>query len=161
MAGRPPGTGGAGGAEGGGPGGFGAAPRGGVGTEARLDSGSERYGAWPSFAPVFTPPDFLSFGMPPANIPASCGGAAPPSFASLLLLARFPPPGTGGASPGTAGGLPMPGIAGAPMGAALGPSLTLPTIGEDRSLICVTFFNRVPLLMSPKRAPYDTLAVAL
>jgi hypothetical protein len=72
--GLPPGIGGAGGAEGGRPGGFGAAPRGSLGAEP----GSERYGVCPSSAPVFTPPDFLSFGMPPANIPPNWGGAAVP-----------------------------------------------------------------------------------
>lgn len=98
-----------------------------------------------------TPPAFLSFGIPPANIPANCGaeaGTLPPSPLSLLALARFAPPGTAGA----------PGILGAPMGAAAGPSLTLPTIGEDRSLICVTFFSRAPFVMSPKSAPCDALA---
>lgn len=161
IPGRTPG--GAGGAEGGAPGGFGAAPRGSAGAEARFDSGSERYGAWSWSAPVLTPPDFLSLGMPPANNPPSCGGAASPAplSVSLLLLARFAPPGTGGASPGTAGGLPIPGIAGAPMGAALAPPLTLPTIGADRSLICVTFFSFMPLLMSPKSAPCVPLAIAL
>ena len=54
----------------------------------------------------------------------------------------------------------MPGIAGAPIGTAAGPSLTLPTIGADRSLTCVTFFNRAPFVMSPKSAPCDTLATA-
>lgn len=102
--------------------------------------------------------------MPPANIPASCGAAATalsPPPVSLLLLARFPPPGTGGASPGGAGGLPKPGTGGAPpMAGALGPSETLPTMGEDRSLICVTFFSFAPLLMSPRRAPYHLLAGA-
>jgi hypothetical protein len=147
------GAGGPGGADGGadgGPGGLGAAARGGLGAEPRFDSGSEEYGAWSS-APVLTPPDFLSFGIPPANIPANCGaaaGALPPSLPSLLLLARFAPPGTGGA---------LPGIAGAPIGAA-GASLTLPTIGADRSLTCVTFFSRAPLVMSPKSAPCELLA---
>lgn len=69
--GRPPGTGGAGGAEGGAPGGFGAAPLGGFGADTRDVSGSERYGALLVSAPVFTPPDFLSFGIPPANNPPS------------------------------------------------------------------------------------------
>lgn len=158
-----PGTGGAGGAPpgggGGAPGGFGAAPRGGVGTELRV-SGSDIYGDLVS-APVFTPPDFLNFGMPPANSPPSCGGAAmalsPP--VSLLLLARFPPPGTGGASPpGGAGGLPIPGTGGAPpiAGAA---SLTFPTCGADRSLTTV-FFSFAPLVMSPSSAPCRALADA-
>jgi hypothetical protein len=155
--GRPPGTGGAGGA----PGGFGADPRGGFGTELRDVSGSDRYGALPWSAPVLTPPAFLSFGMPPANSPPSCGGAATPlSPVSLLLRARFPP---GGASPpGGAGGLPMPGIGGAPaIAGAAGPSDTLPTIGADRSLTTPTFFSRAPFPMSVSSAPCDVLAVAL
>jgi hypothetical protein len=53
----------------------------------------------------------------------------------------------------------MPGILGAPIGAAAGPSLTLPTVGEDRSLICVTFLSLAPLLMSPKSAPCDPTAL--
>lgn len=153
KAGRPPGTGGAGGA----PGGLGAAACGGFGTELCDVSGSERYGALPWSAPVLTPPDFLSFGMPPAKRPASGGGAAEasPPPVSLLLRPRFPPPGTGGASPpGGAGGLPMPGTGGAPpMAGTLGPSETLPTIGADRSLITPTFFSFAPLVMSPRRAP--------
>ena len=92
-------------------------------------------------APVFTPPDFLSFGIPPANRPASWGAAlimllslAPSPPVSLLLLARFPEP--GGARPeGTAGAFAMPGTGGAPpMGGPLGPSDTFPSCGADRSL---------------------------
>ena len=157
------GIGGAGGAP---PGGSGGAPgglgttRGGVGAEL-LVSGSDMYGDLVS-APVLTPPDFLNFGMPPANNPPSCGGAAIPLSppVSLLLLARFPPPGTGGASPpGGAGGLPMPGTGGAPpiAGAA---SLTFPTIGADRSFTTPTFFSFNPLLISPNNAPCDMLVGA-
>jgi hypothetical protein len=151
-----PGTGGAGA-----PGGFGAAPRGGFGAPVLDVSGSDRYGELLS-APVFTPPDFRSFGMPPANSPASCGAAdampPPVSPVSLLLRARFP--GTGGASPeGGAGGFPMPGIGGAPpIGGPLGPSDTFPICGAERSLIWVTFFSRVPLLMSCRRAPCSVSA---
>lgn len=162
--GRAPGIGGgAGGAApgggGGAPGGLGAAPLGGVGTELRAVSGSDMYGDFVS-APVFTPPDFLSLGMPPANSPPSWGGAAIPLSppVSLLLLALLPPPGTGGASPpGGAGGLPMPGTGGAPpiAGAA---SLTFPTIGADRSLITPTFFSFAPFEMSPNSAPCHVLA---
>jgi hypothetical protein len=160
--GRPPGIGGAEGA----PGGFGADPRGGLGTELRDVSGSERYGVLLCSAPVLTPPDFLSFGIPPANNPANCGAdamALSPPPVSLLLRARFPPPGTGGASPpGGAGGLPIPGTGGAPdMAGALGPSDTLPTMGEDRSLICVTFLSLAPLPMSDSSAPCAMLAVTL
>lgn len=156
--GRPPGIGGAGGA----PGGFGAAPRGGFGTELLEVSGSDRYGVELWSAPVFTPPDFLNFGMPPANKPPSCGADAialsPP--VSLLLRALFPD--DGGASPGGAGGRPIPGTGGAdPMGGALGPSETLPTIGADRSFICVTFLSLAPLPMSDSRAPCQVLAIAL
>jgi len=152
--GRPPGTGGAGGA----PGGLGADARGNLGAELRDVSGSERYGALPWSAPVLTPPDFLSLGMPPANSPASCGAAAmvlSPPPVSLLLLALFPA-GVGGARPGGCGGLPIPGTGGAEaMGGALGPSLTLPTMGAERSLTTVTFLSRAPLPMSDSRAPYD------
>jgi hypothetical protein len=101
--------------------------------------------------------------MPPANKPPSCGGAAiplSPPPVSLLLRARFPPP--GGASPGGAGGLPMPGTGGAPdIAGAAGPSDIFPTIGDDRSLICVTFLSLAPLPMSDSSAPCDVLAVAL
>jgi hypothetical protein len=155
--GRPPGIGGAGGA----PGGFGAEPRGGFGTELRDVSGSDRYGALPWSAPVLTPPDFLSFGMPPAKSPPNCGAEAIAlSPVSLLLLARFPPPGAGGASPGGAGGRPIPGTGGAPpmAGAA---SFTLPTMGAERSLTCVTFLSRAPFPMSDSSAPCDMLAAAL
>lgn len=158
--GRPPGMGGAGEA----PGGLGADPRGGFGTELRDVSGSDRYGALPWSAPVLTPPAFLSFGMPPANKPPSCGGAAialSPPPVSLLLRARLPPPG-GASPPGGAGGLPMPGIGGAPaIAGAAGPSETLPTVGADRSLTCVTFLSLAPFPMSDSSAPCDVLATAL
>lgn len=83
----PPGRGGAapggGGGAPGGPGGLGgtapgtggAAPLGGgVDTLRDVGSGSE------SYAPVLIPPDFLSFGIPPANKPPNCGaaGSIPP-----------------------------------------------------------------------------------
>ncbi|KAL5385674.1 hypothetical protein PMIN02_008736 [Paraphaeosphaeria minitans] len=155
--GRPPGVGGAA------AGGLGAAPRGWLGAELRDVSGSDRCGELCSL-PVSTPPDFLSFGKPPANRPPSCGAAltipVPPPTASpavsLLLLALLP--GTGGARPdGGAGALPMAGMGGAPpTGGPLGPSDTLPTMGADRSFITVTFFNLAPLVMSPNSAPYAT-----
>jgi hypothetical protein len=151
--GRPPGI---GGAAPGGLGAAGAAARGGLGgAELRDVSGSDRYGECSS-APVFTPPAFRSFGIPPANSPANCGGPldAPLSLPwSLLLLAL---PGTGGARPeGGAGAFPMPGMGGAPpIGGALGPSDTFPTIGADRSLTTVTFFRRAPFPMSERSAPY-------
>lgn len=79
-----------------------------------------------------------------------------PSLPGVSLLLLPLAPGTGGARPdGGTGGLPMPGIGGAPpIGGPLGPSETFPTIGADRSLIWVTFFNLAPLLMSESRAPY-------
>jgi hypothetical protein len=151
----PPGSGGAApGGRGGAPGGLGAAPPGlggatalggGVDTLRDEGSGSE------SYAPVLTPPDFLSLGMPPANSPPSCGGAAdsmlPPAGPlpcpwSLLLRALF---GAGGLSPGT-GGAP-------PIGGAASFVGLLLTIGADRSLTWVTFFSLAPLLISLSRAP--------
>lgn len=157
--GRPPGMGGAA------PGGFGADARGGLGAEFRDVSGSERYGELLSL-PVLTPPDFLSFGIPPANKPPNWGAALampPPSLApsppvSLLLLARFP--GAGGARPeGGAGALPIPGTGGAPpMGGPPPPSTGLPTCGADRSFTWATFFSRAPPRMSPNSAPCARLA---
>lgn len=75
----PPGGGGAApGGRGGAPGGLGAAPPGtggaaplGGGDDTLRDEGSGSE----SYAPVFTPPDFLNLGMPPANSPPSCGAA--------------------------------------------------------------------------------------
>jgi hypothetical protein len=134
------------------PGGLGAAPPGGGGAAALgggvdtlrdVCSGSE------SYAPVLTPPDFLNLGMPPANNPPNCGaaGSIPPPAAgpSLLLRALF---GAGGLSPGT-GGAP-------PIGGAASFVGLLLTIGAERSLIWVTFFNLAPLLMSLSRAPCKT-----
>lgn len=149
------GTGAAPGGGGGAPGGLGAEPfgiggaaarGGGAGFEALLDvvSGSE------SYAPVFTPPDFLSLGIPPANRPPSCGAdsiAAPPDPPlcpwSLLLRALL---GAGGRRPGTGGAPP-----------AGGPALLfglLSRMGADRSLIWVTFLSFAPLLMSLRSAPW-------
>jgi hypothetical protein len=107
----------------------------------------------PCSAPVLTPPDLRSLGMPPANRPPSCGADAMAlSPVSLLLRALFPGP--GGARPGGAGGLPIPGTGGAPaMGAALDASLGLPTMGEERSLTWVTFLSLAPLPMSDSSAP--------
>lgn len=68
---------------GGAPGGLGAAPPGiggagalGGGLDTLRDEGSGSE----SYAPVFTPPDFLNFGIPPANSPPNCGaaGSIPP-----------------------------------------------------------------------------------
>lgn len=73
---------------------------------------------------------------------------------SLLLLARFeaPKPGTGGARPD--GGLPRPGIAGAPpTGVPVESPDGFPTIGADLSFV-TAFFSRAPLVISVKRAPF-------
>lgn len=107
--------------------------------------------------PVSTPPPvFLSFGMPPAKRPPSCGAASMAGAAgasrlpwSLLLLALLP--GTGGARPPGAFG--RPGTGGAPpSGDGPGPPDTFPTTGADRSLVTV-FFNALPLDISERRAP--------
>jgi hypothetical protein len=151
----PPGSAGAApGGRGGAPGGLGAAPPGlggaialggGVDTLRDEGSGSE------SYAPVLTPPDFLSLGIPPANSPPNCGGAADsvllpvgplPCPWSLLLRALF---GAAGLSPGTGGAPPIGGAAALFVGLLL-------TIGADRSLT-VTFFSLAPLLISLSRAP--------
>jgi len=165
IAGAAPG--GGGGAD---PGSLGGRALGGFGTEAvgirgtvlLVVSGSDRYGELLS-APVSMPaPVFLNFGMPPANIPASCGGPAdvvvllsslslstPPS---LLLRARFGGRG-GGATDGRFGRPPSPGIGGAlPIGAT-GPSDVFPSIGADLSLTCVTFFSFAPCSILLKSAP--------
>lgn len=119
---------------------------------------SDRYGEL-LFAPVSIPPAFfLNFGMPPANIPASCGGASaplppppkpPPESLELLGLFAPTPPGIGGTPkagrPGTAGAVPRP-----PLGAA---ELVLPaTCGPDRSFV-TAFFSLIPFEISPSRAP--------
>lgn len=152
--------GGRGGAEpgtrGGAPGGLGAEAAGGLGAVLFVLSGSDRYGELLS-APVSTPrPVFLSFGMPPAKIPANCGGSTnppPPSpTPSLLLRARF---GGGGARlPGDGR---IPGTGGAPPIGAAGPSDFLSNIGADRSLTCVTFFSLAPCSMLLKSAPCTLL----
>lgn len=143
--GAPPGTLGA-------PGGFGAEPDGGAG-DLRVGSGSDRYGESVS-APVFTPPAFRNFGIPPANIPASCGPPPkPPSPKSLFDLTR-PASGFAGASDEGARGA-APGTGGAPSGD--GPALFFPsTIGDDRSFVTV-FRNRAPFSISPNKAPYSAL----
>ncbi|KAK0254772.1 hypothetical protein LTS09_010243 [Friedmanniomyces endolithicus] len=108
-----------------------------------LVSGSESY--------MFTPPAlFRSFGIPPAKMPPSCGadsmpGAGLPPW-SLLLRTRLPPAGAGGRSPGTGGAPPTGGPADA--------ELVLASImGADRSFTTV-FLSRVPLDISPSKAPY-------
>lgn len=109
-----------------------------------------------SVPPVSTPPPvFLSFGMPPAKRPASCGaasmGAAGASRLpwSLLLLALLP--GTGGARPPGAFG--KPGTGGAPpTGDGPGPPDTFPITGADRSFV-TAFFKAFPLEISERRAP--------
>jgi hypothetical protein len=148
LGGAPPGIRGA-------PGGLGAEPVGGRGAELRDVSGSERYGDLLS-APVSIPPAFRNFGIPPANMPANCGGAlfppgAPPSPPSLLLRARFC--GGGGARlDGAVGLLAIPGTGGAPIVGATGVGL-LSIMGAERSLITPTFFRRAPPSMLLSRAP--------
>lgn len=110
--------------------------------------------------PVATPPPvFLNLGIPPANMPPSCGAVgisladptpldAPP--ASLLLLPLVATLGTGGArpedfpAPGTAGGIPT--------GAM--PELLdlLSSSGPERSFV-TAFFSLAPLVMSVNNAP--------
>lgn len=134
-------------------GGLGAAPIGGRGAELRDDSGSDMYGDLLS-APVSIPPAFRSFGIPPAKIPASCGGPLfepPPSPPSLLLLARFGA--GGGAKLDCVGLLAMPGTGGAPPTGAAG-AIFASIIGAERSLTCATFFRRAPPSMLLSSAPY-------
>ena len=60
------------------PGGLGADAVGGLGGEEAGSPGSERY-VESAFAPVSMPPRlFLSFGIPPANSPPSCGAESIP-----------------------------------------------------------------------------------
>jgi hypothetical protein len=162
--------GGRGGAEPGKPGtrgalpcGLGAIPGGGRDGELRVVSGSDMYEELLS-APVSMPAPcvFRSLGIPPANKPASCGGAPPDPVSplSLLLLALFgvggaSPPGGGGGAPPGEGLLAMPGIGGAPMTGA-GALSVLPTMGADLSLICVTFLSLAPPSMLLRSAPYNT-----
>lgn len=102
---------------------------------------------------MFTPPAlFLSFGMPPASMPASCGAdsAAPPPLPlpmSLLLRARFCDADGGGRRPGTGGAPPI-------GGPALAEEDLLSRMGAERSFTS-TFLSRVPFWMSPRRAPCD------
>lgn len=116
--------------------------------------------------PVATPPPvFLSLGIPPANIPPSCGAeaiAAPPvSTPSLLLLARFPPGGGGGAKPPGAEGLfAIPGTGGAPIAGAAGADTFASIIGADLSFT-TTFFSLAPPSILLSRAPYAFLQLAL
>jgi hypothetical protein len=69
---------------------------------------------------------------------------------SLLLLARFPPPGTGGASPL---GAFIPGTGGAPPMGGPPESDFLSIAGADRSLV-TAFFSLAPLVMSERSAPW-------
>lgn len=104
--------------------------------------------------PVSTPPPrFLSFGMPPANKPANCGGCSIPvaplvslPLWSLLLRALLPAPGGFSPPPGT-GGAP-------PNGDGLEPPVTFPTIGADRSFV-TAFLSCLPFEMSDNKAPYE------
>jgi hypothetical protein len=141
-------------------GGRGAAAAGGRGANGLEVSESEYENSPP--APVITPPLlFFNFGIPPANMPPSCGAVSPPPEplvpppVSLFARARFPPPGTGGARPP---GAFMPGIGGAPAIGG-GPEFEVPllsTMGADLSLTWATFFNRAvagPFDMSDSSAP--------
>lgn len=136
---------------------------GGLGVEMRELSGSEMYDE-SRLAPVSMPPLLLSFGMPPAKMPPSCGAVASPPLSplpplppvSLLLRARMAPGpfGIGGASP--PGGLPRPGIAGAPpIAGAAEPPLSFPIMGADRSFV-TAFLSLAPLVISLRRAPYSS-----
>jgi hypothetical protein len=115
--------------------------------------------------PVSTPPPrFFNFGIPPANNPASCGGCSIPDTPpesllvwSLLLLALFPPPGTGGASP--PGAFNIPGTGGAPAkGDGADPPDVFPIIGADRSFV-TAFLSCLPFEMSERRAPYKRISI--
>jgi hypothetical protein len=113
--------------------------------------------------PVATPPPvFLNLGIPPANIPPSCGAEVvadtPLSPPSLLLLARFPPGGGGGASPPGADGLfAIPGTGGAPIAGAAGADIFASIMGADLSFITPTFFSLAPPSMLLNKAPYSCL----
>lgn len=157
-------------------GGLGAAILGGFGAEPDDDSGSDVYdeslfalkgelGTLLRLCMVFKfsppvsipPPRFFSFGIPPANKPPSCGGCSilvtAPEFLpdwSLLLLALFPPPGMGGASP--PGTFNIPGTGGAPADTGPGPPDVLPTTGADRSFV-TAFLSCLPFDMSCSKAP--------
>jgi hypothetical protein len=141
------------------PGGRGAAVAGGRGADG-LDVSESEYEDSPP-APVFTPPLlFFSFGMPPANMPPSCGAGSippeplPPPPVSLLARARLPPPGTGGARPP---GVLIPGIGGAlAIGGTPEFELPLSIMGADLSFTWATFFNRAvagPFDISDSKAP--------
>ena len=134
------------------PGGFGAEATGGLEL-----SFSDLYGE-SRLAPVSTPPRLRSLGIPPARIPASCGGAPgalsppAPAPAPLSLRPRLAAPGIGGAC--AVGGFFIPGTGGALATGGAPPDFTPPeTWGADLSLV-TAFFNRVPLLISDRSAPY-------
>lgn len=140
-------------------GGLGAEPVGGFGADGALEvSESEIYDDSRDAPVSIPPPRFFNLGIPPANIPPSCGAAAippasPPATApsSLLLRARFPPPSPVGAR--LPGGFSIPGTGGAPpTGGAAEPPAFESTMGADRSLV-TAFFRRAPLEMSESNAP--------
>jgi hypothetical protein len=102
------------------------------------------------------PPVFRSFGIPPANSPASCGGpppGPPPPSPPPSLLLRARPVGGAGARPPGVGRLGAPGTGGAPptTGAA-GPDL-LSIMGADLSFTCATFLSLAPCSILLKSAP--------
>jgi hypothetical protein len=149
------------------PGGLGADEPGGLGALGveLIDSpGSDRYDD-SAAAPVSMPPRFFNFGMPPAKRPPSCGAAAMsaepvfPEPVSLLLLIRFP--GTGGASPPGAFGMPpKPGTGGAPPTGGPDEDDALPSMaGADLSLV-TAFFKALPFEISESRAPWINVSVA-
>lgn len=67
-----------------------------------------------------------------------------------MLLALFPPPGTGGASP--PGAFSIPGTGGAPADGAADPPDVFPIIGADRSFV-TAFLSALPFVMSDSKAP--------
>lgn len=130
-------------------GGTGAEPVGGFGANFFGVSGSERYEESRS-APVFIPPRLFNLGIPPANIPPSCGAAGSAGPVSLLLRSRLLLPDANGAELG--GGL-SPGTGGAPPIGGPEESLGLSIIGAERSFV-TAFFNLAPLVMSVRSAPF-------
>ena len=137
-----------------GAGGRGADPAGGRGALGLDVSESE----CDASAPVATPPlVFLNLGMPPANKPPNCGAPpiaeeSPPVAApvSLLLLARVPPPGTGGAR--LLGAL-IPGTGGAPPTGATEVGFES-SMAAERSFV-TAFFKFAPFEISDSSAPCD------
>lgn len=137
-----------------------------------LECVSERHlelrgGEWMGLPPVSTPPRvLLSFGIPPANKPASTGGVLTPPAPPASLFPRDLKPadggGGGGGAPGppelaaalgafgtfgTDGGFPSPDAPGPP-----GPATFPVTVGALRSFV-VAFRSLIPFVMSVLSAP--------